>query len=91
MVNTNNFNLFVILYMPLPNVKKGSSVGRVRMSFATSHTTLDNYYNGGSGVGATSISNRSVLRRRAEWRPTKDGVGSTRCKGLCHQHNTAQN
>lgn len=66
--------------MSLPNTKKG----RVRMNFANSHTTLDNYYNGGSGVGAVSTSNRRALRKRAGWRPTSDGTGSTRCKGFCN-------
>ena len=70
--------------MPLPNVKKGAGVGRIKMSFGTSHTTLDNYYNGGSGVGAVSTSNRRALRKKSGWRPTQDGLGFTRCHGFCN-------
>ena len=77
--------------MSLPGVKKGSSVGRVRMAFTHPRTTLVNYYVGGSGVGAVSTSNRRALRNRASWRPTQDGKGSTRCGGFCQPNRFANN
>ena len=77
--------------MSLPSVKKGSSVGRVRMAFTHPQTTLVNYYVGGSGVGAVSTSNRRALRSRASWRPTQDGKGSTRCSGFCQPNRFANN
>ena len=72
-------------------LKKGSSVGRVRMAFTHPQTTLVNYYVGGAGVGAVSTSNRRALRSRASWRPTQDGKGSTRCSGFCQPNRFANN
>ena len=44
--------------------KKGSSVGRVLMPYSSANCTLENYYVGGSGVGAVGTSNRNALRRK---------------------------
>lgn len=73
--------------MSLPTVKKGSSVGRVRIPYSFPQSTLVNYYVSGAGVGAVTTPNRNILRRRAEWRPTRDGKESTRCNGFCDNNN----
>ena len=73
--------------MSLPRVKKGSSVGRVRMPYSFPQSTLVNYYVGGAGVGAVSTSNRNAMRRRAAWRPVDGGKGSERCSGFCNNNN----
>ena len=69
--------------MPLSTIRKRSSAGRIKMVYSSTQTTLVNYYVGGSGVGAVSTSNRRALWKRASWRPTQNGKGSTRCQGLC--------
>ena len=69
--------------MSLPPNKKGSSAGRLRLTYTHPQSTLVNYYVGGSGVGAVSTSNRRALRSRASWRPTNHGKGSRQCFGLC--------
>ena len=71
--------------------KKGSSVGRVLMPYSSANCTLENYYVGGSGVGAVGTSNRNALRRKATWRPTNDGKGSKKCSGFCQPNRFANN
>ena len=71
--------------------KRGSSVGRVLMPYSSSSCTLENYYVGGSGVGAVGTSNRNALRRKATWRPIDNGKGSKRCSGFCQPNRFANN